>query len=266
MSIGEYGQSTIKAGFIVSKRKFVATSMAEDESMEDNVGGLNISYSVLSHWCSFPNAISPRKAGASLRHFHHGTRNHLLIIFSVYTYNVGLRKSVSDSVQRSPNLLHHKAHHQETPNCHLSEQSQTCQENISFSIIQTHTEDHDSQESPSCAILEGHRLKRNRVGAAQAEVKTTKKALTTQSSEDIILTQLQMQDNLEPPIDIPNLRFLRRVRRQADFGAKKEKRKVVKDSENWFATDMELLGIVWDYEAESDRLVGFPLERMSLLR
>jgi hypothetical protein len=54
-----------------------------------------------------------------------------------------------------------------------------------------------------------------------------------------------MQDNPEPPIDIPNLRFLRRVRRQADFGAKKEKRKVVKDSENWFATNMELLGIVW---------------------
>ena len=54
-----------------------------------------------------------------------------------------------------------------------------------------------------------------------------------------------MQDCPVPTIDIPSLRFLRRVRKEADFGAKREKRKVTKVSENWFATDMELLGIVW---------------------
>lgn len=53
------------------------------------------------------------------------------------------------------------------------------------------------------------------------------------------------QVNPPPEIDIPNLRFLRRVRREAHFGTKKEKRQVVKVSENWLGTDMELLGIVW---------------------
>jgi len=94
-----------------------------------------------------------------VRHFDRGTRYYLLITFSEYTYNVGLRTSVSESVQRSHNSSHHETRHQGTPDCHLSEQSQTCQENISFSIIQAHTEDHDGQESASIAILEGHRRK-----------------------------------------------------------------------------------------------------------
>ncbi|CAG7564720.1 unnamed protein product [Fusarium equiseti] len=103
--------------------------------------------------------------------------------------------------------------------------------------------------------------KQDSIRTSRTNTKTVKRGPAEHLSEDII-----MQDNPEPPIDIPNLRFLRRVRRQADFGAKKEKRKVVKDSENWFATDMELLGIVWDYAVECDRPVGFPLDRMSFLQ
>ena len=51
------------------------------------------------------------------------------------------------------------AHPHETPNLHLDEQEQDSQENSACAIIQTHTEDHDSQESPSYSILEGQQRK-----------------------------------------------------------------------------------------------------------
>ncbi|KAJ4122749.1 hypothetical protein NW768_010191 [Fusarium equiseti] len=93
-------------------------------------------------------------------------------------------------------------------------------------------------------------------------IKRVKLEHAQQSSEDVVM----QQDNPVPTIDIPNLRFLRRVRREEDFGTKREKRQVVKVSENWFATDIEMLEIVWDYEVECDRPVGFPLDHMSFLQ
>ncbi|KAJ4022625.1 hypothetical protein NW766_001668 [Fusarium irregulare] len=89
--------------------------------------------------------------------------------------------------------------------------------------------------------LEG---KQNPIGTSRAKTKTVKQRPAQPSSEDVVMVDVQ-QVNPPPEIDIPNLRFLRRVRREAHFGTKKEKRQVVKVSENWLGTDMELLGIVW---------------------
>ncbi|RBR22514.1 uncharacterized protein FIESC28_04455 [Fusarium coffeatum] len=102
----------------------------------------------------------------------------------------------------------------------------------------------------------------NKITRTQASRSSKQKPKTTTVKKAPAMVDVQ-QVSPPPEIDIPNLRFLRRVRREADFGAKREKRQVAKVSENWFATDMELLGIVWDYEVDPDKPVDSPLDRMS---